>query len=117
MFLFTIAYTLLTPLIMILIGLIWRRHPPKTMNGVYGYRTNSSMKNQETWDYAHTACSKVWVILGSLVLLISLIFCVLYTEVSVTQMENLSIIVVIFQCISLVLSIVPVEIMIKRKFR
>ncbi|OMP32016.1 SdpI family protein [Mangrovimonas sp. DI 80] len=36
--------------IFVLLGLIMLKFPPKTINPIYGYKTGSSMKNQERWD-------------------------------------------------------------------
>jgi uncharacterized membrane protein len=34
-------------------GIIMMYFPPKKINGLYGYRTSSSMKNQQSWDEAN----------------------------------------------------------------
>ena len=39
-------------LIFILAGFIMLKFPPKNINSLYGYRTSSSMKNQERWDFS-----------------------------------------------------------------
>jgi len=43
---------LLSGAIFILAGLVMFVFPPKRINGLYGYRTSSSMKSQERWDFA-----------------------------------------------------------------
>ncbi len=48
--LYMLAADLLLPLLMALLGRRFRTHPPKEINGVYGYRTARSMKSRETWD-------------------------------------------------------------------
>lgn len=63
---------LLTPGIMVISGRIMTDHPPKTINGAYGYRTSMSMINQDTWDYAQAACAERWRKWGRLLALISL---------------------------------------------
>jgi hypothetical protein len=43
------------------VGLVtasWKRKPPKDISGLWGYRTKRSMRNQESWDFAHSMCSK-----------------------------------------------------------
>ena len=64
--LFLTAMDLLIPAIMVGIGARFLKHPPKTINALYGYRTARSMKNQETWNFAHETCGKLWVRLGKL---------------------------------------------------
>lgn len=59
---------LLIPCSMIIFGKLFLKHPPKNINAVFGYRTNMSMKNRDTWNFAHKHCGKLWYI-GGLVLL------------------------------------------------
>ena len=33
-------------------GTLLLKHPPKKINGFYGYRTSKSMRSQERWDFA-----------------------------------------------------------------
>lgn len=35
-----------------IMGGIMYKWPPKSINGLYGYRTGSSMRSQERWDFA-----------------------------------------------------------------
>lgn len=53
-------FTLLMPGVMVLFGFLWKNHPPKDINGLYGYRTAMSCKNQETWELAHQTAGKLW---------------------------------------------------------
>lgn len=41
-----------TGLVTAIFGYIFLKHPPKKINWFYGYRTTSSMKSQERWDFA-----------------------------------------------------------------
>ncbi len=73
---FLIICCMLIPLIMIFIGLLWRKHPPKKINSIYGYRTSMSRKSKETWEYAHSYFSSVWFWSGLVTLVMSAI-CIL----------------------------------------
>ncbi len=42
----------LTGLIFFFVALIMYYYPPKEINSLYGYRTSSSMKSQERWNFA-----------------------------------------------------------------
>ena len=64
---------ILTGTIFIIIGLIMLKFPPKKINGLYGYRTSSSMKDQERWDFAQVYSAKEIIKLGGLLMLSSLI--------------------------------------------
>ena len=50
----------LIPILMLLFGWIFKKHPPKNINSVYGYRTSMSTKNIETWNFAHAYCGRLW---------------------------------------------------------
>lgn len=45
-----------------------RKRPPKKINSFYGYRTAMSMKNRETWEFAHKHCGKLWSAWGCIAL-------------------------------------------------
>lgn len=62
----------LIPVLMIIFGKVFLKHPPKTINSIYGYRTTMSSKNQETWDFAHQYCGKLWWKLGWIMFVISI---------------------------------------------
>lgn len=53
-----------TGVIFILIGLIMYIFPPKKINGLYGYRTSSSMESQEKWDFAQKYGAKIMGLMG-----------------------------------------------------
>lgn len=57
--------------IFILAGLVMSAFPPKKINGLYGYRTPSSMKNQERWDFAQKYSAKELTKAGGILLLTS----------------------------------------------
>ena len=39
-------------------GWLMQKYPPKKINFLYGYRTSSSMKTQERWDFAQGYAAK-----------------------------------------------------------
>lgn len=57
---FMLAMDLLIPAIMILCGHFFQKKAPGAINPVFGYRTSMSMKNQETWEFAHHTCGRLW---------------------------------------------------------
>ncbi len=105
MFVFYLIELLLIPLTMLGFGVSWKKHPPKTINGAYGYRTSMSMKNQETWNYAHKLASKYWLYLGLPVGIISLIILFVFRS---SNENTLGIAVVTTLCIQVVGLISPI---------
>ena len=61
---FIIVIGLLLPVLMIVIGLLWSKHPPKKINAFYGYRTQRSTQNQQTWDFAHRTFADISIWAG-----------------------------------------------------
>ena len=70
---FMLAMGLLFPAIMILFGAIFTKTAPKKINYIFGYRTDMSMKNRETWEFAHKYIGKQWFRLGLLLIPITVI--------------------------------------------
>lgn len=54
------ANCMLVPVLMIVTGYVFVKHPPGDINGFYGYRTSMSRKNRQTWEFAHYYCGKLW---------------------------------------------------------
>ncbi len=52
MILKTFSTALLCGIIFLIATVVTYFYPPKKINSLYGYRTSSSMKSQERWDFA-----------------------------------------------------------------
>lgn len=68
---------LLCGLIFLALALILLKWPPKEINVLYGYRTPSSMKNQQRWDFAQRFSSRRMVESGFAMLAVSFLKLVL----------------------------------------
>ncbi len=55
----------------VIIGTIMLKFPPKTINSIYGYRTSTSMKSQERWDFAQCYSAKEMIKSGAILALTS----------------------------------------------
>ena len=64
---------LLTPLSLLAVGIFWKVKPPAREGSGLAYRTTLSERSQETWDFAHTHISKLWIRLGILLSLITVL--------------------------------------------
>lgn len=69
---FMLTMDLLIPLTMIVIGSYYVNHAPKNINPFVGYRTARSMKNKETWVFAHHHMGRLWRTIGWVMLPVSL---------------------------------------------
>lgn len=61
--------TFLCGFLFIIAGYILLKFLPKNINSLYGYRTSSSMENQEKWDFAQNYSSKEMMKMGGFLLL------------------------------------------------
>ena len=116
LFYFMLVCILIVPLTMIFFGFILKNNPPQEINKVYGYRTALSSKNLDTWIFANTLCGKLWVKIGTPVLVISVIIMIFCSKSSENVIGTVGIIIIIAQCLILVLTIPIVEKRLKQTF-
>lgn len=64
---------LLIPGLMIICGKYYIKKAPKNINHFVGYRTKRSMKNNETWNFAHNYMGKLWFKYGVVLLIVSVL--------------------------------------------
>lgn len=113
---FILVCDLLIPIVMILAGIIMWKHAPKQINGLLGYRTTRSMKNMDSWKFAHDHCGRLWWKVG-LILLIATIFAHLpFYHSSDDTLSALSLIVTGVQLVVLIASVFPTEMALKKTF-
>lgn len=113
---FLTVCNLLIPLVMLAAGYMMEEHTPKTVNGFYGYRTSMSMKNEETWKFAHSCCGRLWKKLGICMLpaaVAPMLFVIGRGEGMIGIVGG---VVCFLETAVLVLSIIPVEKALKENF-
>ena len=66
-------------IIILVVGWIMVKYPPKKINYLYGYRTESSMKNQQTWDEANRFSAHLMVRIGCILILVGLVFSLIFS--------------------------------------
>ncbi|NDK18693.1 MAG: hypothetical protein COS42_07420 [Flavobacteriales bacterium CG03_land_8_20_14_0_80_35_15] len=99
-------------LIFMLAGFIMLKFPPKKINSLYGYRTNSSMKNQERWDFSQKYSAIEMIKLAALLVLSSIIGLVYNPDSKLGMFLGLALMILM-----VVFLIIRVEKAIKDKFR
>lgn len=113
---FIFVINLMIPVTMLFFGIVFRKHGPKNINGIYGYRTSMSMKNKETWEFAHQYCGKLWTKLGFIMLIITIIASALVFTFDDDVRGIIETVLVTTQTIILIASIFPVESALKKNF-
>lgn len=98
-------------LIFIIAGIILLKFPPKKINRFYGYRTSSSMKNQERWDFAQIYSSKEMIKVGFLLTLVGLIGLIYHPNEKTGMILGLGFLIII-----IIALLIRVESAIKNKF-
>lgn len=99
------------PAIMLGFGWQFKKKPPKDINGSYGYRTPASMKNRDTWEFAHQVCGQIWWWVGWILLALSAAL-LLWMQTRPGGEETnwlLGILVMVAEMVALLLTIIPVE--------
>ena len=114
--LFCLVMNLLIPATMFFFGRKFLSNPPKTINGGYGYRTARSVKNQQTWDFAHQVCGQVWMKVGKWMALPSVLAMLVVFGQDVGVVGIVCGAAASVQCVVMLGTIVPVEQALKKNF-
>ena len=113
---FMFVCNLLIPVILIIAGRMMWKHCPKKINTVYGYRTRRSMKNMDTWRFAHNYCGKLWWKIGWFSLFPSVVVQIPFFESSEDVIGIVGGIICMVQVVILIASIFPTEAALKKTF-
>lgn len=113
---FMLIMCLLTPATMIGFGKYFMKGGPKQINGVFGYRTPRSMKNKETWRFAHQYSDKIWHRSGLALLPVSVVVMLFVYGKSVDMTGIAGLIIVIAQMVVMICAIPFTEAALKRNF-
>ncbi len=113
---FMLVMGLLLPFIMIGFGKYFIKTAPKNINIIFGYRTSMSMKNKDTWIFAHKYCGKIWFISGLLMLPLSAAVMLLVVGCSENIVGYAGVALCSIQIIPVIVSIVLTEKALKKTF-
>ena len=107
---------LLIPVLMIVAGRMMWKNPPKNINGVYGYRTTMSMKNMDTWKFAHEHSGKLWWKAGWIMLIPTILVQLPFMKSNEDVVGTVGAILCTIQCVVLIATIFPTEKALKANF-
>ena len=113
-----LVMNLLTPLAMIIYGRVFEKKPPKIARSkfAFGYRTVMSMRNEETWEYAHRFFGKLWFRFGIAVGLISIIVLFFFIGKDKDTVGFAGMIICYVQLVAMLLPVIPTELALRRRF-
>ena len=115
-YIYMLLTSLLIPVIMLVFGWIFRCRAPKKINVWYGYRSARSMKNEDTWVFAHQHIGRTWMIAGAVLLVISVIPMIAVYGKDMDTVSVVSLVLTIVQLIPLIVSLIPTEQALKKTF-
>lgn len=104
---FMLVMDLLTPITMIYFGFRFEKNPPKEINALFGYRTVMSMKNQNTWKFAHKYIGKLWKVCGWPVLLMSTAAMLFVFEKNIIVVSIIGGAVCVIQILIMICTMIP----------
>ncbi|NMA37297.1 MAG: SdpI family protein [Papillibacter sp.] len=113
---FMLIMNMLIPLAMLIFGALFKNKAPKEINYFYGYRTNRSMLNMDTWVFAHKHCGRIWYKVGWIMLLLSLIVMLLCMNLKEDTLGTVSLILICVQLAVMAASIIPTERALRKTF-
>ena len=113
---FMLCTVLLVPLIMLFFGFYFKNNSPKEINSLFGYRTTMSMKNKDTWEFAHHYCGRLWLVLGMIMLPLSVIPMLFFINQDIDVVGIAGGIIEGIQVVVLLISIFPTEKALKKTF-
>lgn len=99
-------------------GAGWRmwKHPPKTINAIYGYRTRMSSLNQNTWRFSQEYAGRLWVRWGIRMIPVSLLLLMLFAVAGEKAAATAGTILCMVQIVIMLSSIAVVERMLNKVF-
>lgn len=113
---FMLICGLIIPIVAVIAGRHMWKHCPKDINKLIGYRSNRSMKNGDTWKFAHEYCGKMWFILGFVMLLPSVGALIPFYNSTYATIGMVVGIITAIQIIVIVVSIILTEFALKKTF-
>lgn len=108
--------TLVTPFFTLILGLICWRFPPKGPTWALGYRSRRARASDESWLFAQNMAGQIWFCLGLVLLIVSLFVCKGLEAKTIEAMCRSALICILIQDLFLLLSIIPTEVLLMRRF-
>lgn len=113
---FMLVMDLLIPFSMIGFGRYFLKGAPREINSAFGYRTTMSMKNRDTWEFAHRYCGRLWYICGAVLAPLAVIPMLLALGRDVDTVGTVGGVVCAMQLVALIGSVFPTERALRRNF-
>lgn len=110
-----IVVLFIDPVLMIILGKYFIKRAPKEINSLWGYRTSMSMKNQDTWQFAHNYFGKLWVKTGLFLLLSPLLMLIVINK-DIKAISYFGLAILFLQVIFMIITIILTEKALRKNF-
>ena len=80
---------LIVPFVMVLVGVILKKHPVTDMSRQNGYNTPTSRKSQAHWDYAQKIAPDIYISLGKCLFIVEIIISIILLILRVSVEKSL----------------------------
>ena len=107
---------LIIPAVMLFGGYMMKTCPPRSISRWVGFRTALSMKNADTWAFAHACCGRVWWKAGWISLALSVLVQLSFAKTGEETLGVLALVMVLAQSFVLLGTVVYVQRELKRAF-
>lgn len=107
---------LIIPAVMLFGGYMMKTCPPRSISRWVGFRTALSMKNADTWAFAHACCGRVWWKIGWISLALSVLGQLPFAKDGEETLETLALVMVLAQSFVLLGTVVYVQRELKQAF-
>lgn len=112
-----LVITLVIPSIMFGCGRYFVKNAgSRESNTAFGYRTVMSMKNKDTWNFAHNYCGKLWRVIGGVMLPLSGVFMFFLIGQETVTVLRFGGMLCVVQGFSMVMALCFTERALKKKF-
>lgn len=105
---------IICPIIITGMGLCFRRKAPTKINRLFGYRTKKSMRNEDTWKFAHKYIGNLWLVEGLILIILSVVSMLCVIEKNDVIVIVVSLTLCIVEIIAIIVSIIFTERALKR---
>lgn len=82
---------LVGPLVVLVLGILYKKRPPKDMDSRWGFSNILTRKDPEIWDAAHALTGKIWTIMGAALLAGAVICSILFIWMDVSKAVTVAI--------------------------
>ena len=87
--------SILCGLVFLSMGFIMQKWPPKEINSLYGYRSGSSMKSQERWDFAQAFSAKQMIKCGAAMIVTGVVMALFSFHIGVIMAVGITLLLVL----------------------